>query len=168
MRISKRIVVQQHIQKDNGCYTKNLACQKYQDLNKCTDNMNNIDYSQYKVLVVDDIPVNIVLLKTMLARLNVIILSAKNGQEALDIINESRPDLVLLDVHMPVIDGLEVLKKAKTNPEMKNMDIIMVSAFTAPEDIQKAMELGASAYITKPIILDDFLERVTTSLGNIK
>jgi len=130
--------------------------------------MNNIDYSQYKVLVVDDIPVNIVLLKTMLARLNVIILSAKNGQEALDIINESRPDLVLLDVHMPVIDGLEVLKKAKTNPEMKNMDIIMVSAFTAPEDIQKAMELGASAYITKPIILDDFLERVTTSLGNIK
>lgn len=129
--------------------------------------MNIIDYSRYKVLVVDDIPVNIVLLKTMLARLNVIVLSAKNGQEALDIINGSKPDLVLLDVHMPVIDGLEVLKRTKTNPDMKDMEIIMISAFTAPEDIQKALELGASAYITKPIILDDFLARVTNSLDNI-
>ena len=129
--------------------------------------MNIIDYSRYKVLVVDDIPVNIVLLKTMLARLNVIVLSAKNGQEALDIINGSKPDLVLLDVHMPVIDGLEVLKRTKTNPDMKDMEIIMISAFTVPEDIQKALELGASAYITKPIILDDFLARVTNSLDNI-
>ena len=50
---------------------------------------------------------------------------------------------------------------------MKDMEIIMISAFTAPEDIQKALELGASAYITKPIILDDFLARVTNSLDNI-
>lgn len=126
-----------------------------------------IDYSHFKVLVVDDIPVNIILLKTMLARLNVIVLSAKNGQEALDIINEHKPDLVLLDIQMPVIDGLEVLKTVKSNPDTRDICIIMVSAFTSPEDINKAMNLGASSFITKPIILDEFLASVTTNLNNI-
>lgn len=125
------------------------------------------DYSHFKVLVVDDIPVNIILLKTMLARLNVIVLSAKNGQEALDIINEHKPDLVLLDIQMPVIDGLEVLKTVKSNPDTRDICIIMVSAFTSPEDINKAMNLGASSFITKPIILDEFLASVTTNLNNI-
>ena len=130
-------------------------------------NINDTDYSHYKVLVVDDIPVNIILLKTMLSRLNVAVFTAKNGQEALEIINESKPNLVLLDVQMPVIDGLEVLRRVKSNPETKDLCIIMVSAFTTSDDIQKAMQLGASAYITKPIILDEFLASVTTSLSNI-
>jgi len=130
-------------------------------------NINDTDYSHYKVLVVDDIPVNIILLKTMLSRLNVAVFTAKNGQEALEIINESKPNLVLLDVQMPVIDGLEVLRRVKSNPETKDLCIIMVSAFTTSDDIQKAMQLGASAYITKPIILDEFLASVTTSLSNV-
>ena len=125
------------------------------------------DYSHYKVLVVDDIPVNIILLKTMLARLNVIVFSAKNGQEALVIINEHKPDLVLLDIQMPLIDGLEVLKTVKSNPDTRDICIIMVSAYTSPEDINKAMNMGASAFITKPIILDEFLASVTTNLNNI-
>ena len=128
---------------------------------------NRKDYSKYTVLIVDDIPVNIILLKTMLARTNVRILTAVNGSDALDIVRQLRPHVVLLDIQMPIMNGLEVLKEIKADPELKNISVIMVSAYTSAEDIEQSMSLGASGYIKKPVIMDLLLSTVTAELDKI-
>lgn len=129
--------------------------------------MDKKDYSGYTVLIVDDIPVNIILLKTMLTRTNVRILTATNGEEALEIVRSSRPDLLLLDIQMPVMDGWEVLKTIKSDPDLKSIVVIIVSAYTTSEDIDKSIKLGASGFIKKPVIMDILLASVTSELDNI-
>ena len=129
--------------------------------------MDRKDYSGYTVLIVDDIPVNIILLKTMLTRTNVRILTATNGEEALEIVRSSRPDLLLLDIQMPVMDGWEVLKTIKSDPDLKSIVVIIVSAYTTSEDIDKSIKLGASGFIKKPVIMDILLASVTSELDNI-
>jgi CheY-like chemotaxis protein len=128
---------------------------------------NRKDYSKYTVLIVDDIPVNIILLKTMLARTNVKILTAVNGQEALDLVRSLKPQVVLLDIQMPVMNGLEVLKEIKSDPKLKEIAVIMVSAYTSAEDIEQSMNLGASGFIKKPVIMDILLSNVTAELDKI-
>jgi CheY-like chemotaxis protein len=128
---------------------------------------NRKDYSKYTVLIVDDIPVNIILLKTMLARTNVKILTAVNGQEALDLVRSLKPHVVLLDIQMPVMNGLEVLKEIKSDPKLKDISVIMVSAYTSAEDIEQSMNLGASGFIKKPVIMDILLSNVTAELDKI-
>ena len=128
---------------------------------------NRKDYSKYTVLIVDDIPVNIILLKTMLARTNVKILTAVNGQEALDLVRSLKPQVVLLDIQMPVMNGLEVLKDIKSDPKLKDIAVIMVSAYTSAEDIEQSMNLGASGFIKKPVIMDILLSNVTAALDKI-
>ena len=128
---------------------------------------NRKDYSKYTVLIVDDIPVNIILLKTMLARTNVKILTAVNGQEALDLVRSLKPQVVLLDIQMPVMNGLEVLKEIKSDPKLKDIAVIMVSAYTSAEDIEQSMNLGASGFIKKPVIMDILLSNVTAALYKI-
>lgn len=125
---------------------------------------NPKDYSKYTVLIVDDIPVNIILLKTMLARINVQILTAVDGGQALETVRKLKPELVLLDIQMPVMNGLEVLKEMKNSPELKDIPVIMVSAYTSPEDIKQSMSLGASGFIKKPVIMDILLSSVTSEL----
>ncbi len=128
---------------------------------------NNKDYSKYTVLIVDDIPINIILLKTMLARTNVRILTAINGQEALDTVRDLRPNVVLLDIQIPIMDGWEVLKEIKADPELKETAVIIVSAYTSSEDIEQSMKLGASGFIKKPVIMDLLLSSVTAELDKI-
>ena len=128
---------------------------------------NRKDYSKYSVLIVDDIPVNIILLKTRLARTNVRILTAVNGRDALDIVRQLRPHVVLLDIQMPIMNGLEVLKEIKADPTLKDISVIMVSAYTSAEDIEQSMSLGASGYIKKPVIMDLLLSTVTAELDKI-
>lgn len=125
------------------------------------------DYSKYTVLIVDDIPVNIILLKTMLARTNVRILTAADGKAALDIVRELKPNVVLLDIQMPVMNGHDVLKEIKADDELKDISVIMVSAYTSAEDIEKSMKLGASGFIKKPVIMDILLSTVTSELDRI-
>ncbi len=128
---------------------------------------NRKDYSKYTVLIVDDIPVNIILLKTMLTRTNVKILTAVNGQEALDLVRSLKPQVVLLDIQMPVMNGLDVLKEIKSDPKLKDIAVIMVSAYTSAEDIEQSMNLGASGFIKKPVIMDILLSNVTAELDKI-
>jgi len=125
------------------------------------------DYSKYTVLIVDDIPVNIILLKTMLTRTNVKILTAVNGQDALEIVRQLKPQVVLLDIQMPILNGLEVLKEIKADPTLNDTAVIMVSAYTSSEDIEKSMSLGASGFIKKPVIMDLLLSTVTAELDKI-
>lgn len=120
--------------------------------------------NQPVILVVDDIATNIALVKAMLRNKNYEVISAQSGAQALKIAGEKRPDIIILDIMMPGMDGYEVLARLRSNEETKDIKVIMLSAISKEEDIQKAMELGADDYITKPIVvkkLHDALGKLT-------
>jgi len=116
------------------------------------------------VLVVDDIPVNLSLLLRMLDHTGFRVLVAKDGAEALQIANDILPDLILLDVMMPGMDGFEVCQILKAQPNTAEIPIIFMTSLTSLEDKIKAFKLGASDYVTKPIQRDEVLMRVRTHL----
>jgi sigma-B regulation protein RsbU (phosphoserine phosphatase) len=103
-----------------------------------------------KILIVDDEPFNIDYLEQELEELNYVTFTASNGLEALDKISEVSPDLVLLDIMMPVMDGFEVLKRLKDNPGTHDIPVIIISANNGLKDVVKGIELGAEDYLPKP------------------
>lgn len=109
-----------------------------------------------QLLVVDDEKEICEFLKVFFEEREYNVVTALSGQEALDAINHVRPQVVLLDIHMPGMDGMTVLKKIKeTYPDIK---VIMVTALETQEKIEEAMRLGADNYITKPLSLE-YLEK---------
>lgn len=122
------------------------------------------DYSKYNVLAVDDIPINLLLVQKMLARYNFTLRTAANGQQALDAIAEQKPDLILLDLMMPVVDGFEVIRRLKEDPETADINIVILSALNSNEDVVKGFSLGANDFIMKPIIMERLLTCVSTQL----
>lgn len=111
-------------------------------------NSNN----QPVILVVDDIATNISLVKAVLRGRNYEVLSAASGAQALEIAGERMPDVIILDIMMPVMDGYEVLARLRSNEKTKGIKVVMLSAISKADDISKAMELGADDYITKPLV----------------
>lgn len=122
------------------------------------------DYSKYNVLVVDDVPLNLKLVTKMLARFEFRIRTAANGLQALDAVKEELPDLILLDILMPAMDGFEVLKILRANPTTEKVRVVILSALNSNEDIVKGYNLGANDFITKPIIMEKLLNCVATQL----
>ena len=103
------------------------------------------------VLVVDDTPDNLSLMSDLL-RTDYKVKLAPGGERALQIVaGESKPDLILLDIMMPDMDGYEVLRRLQFNPETEDIPVIFLTAMSAAEDESIGMELGAVDYITKPI-----------------
>ncbi len=126
----------------------------------------------YKILVVDDEPPIVRLMEFILARQGHEMLVAVNGQEALDKVRTHQPDLVLLDIMMPRIDGYEVARTLRADPATADLPIIMLSAKAQEEDIQKGMDVGVNEYITKPFspdqlvsVVGDYLSRVAGRTG---
>ena len=89
---------------------------------------------------------------------------AYNGRECLDIVEEANPDLILLDVMMPEMDGIEVCQRLKSNPATKTIPIIFVTAKVSKEGKLEGLDAGAVDYITKPVDLDETLARIHTQL----
>jgi DNA-binding response OmpR family regulator len=121
-----------------------------------------------KVLIVDDEAHIRLLLEQTLDELDeagVIILLAENGGEALETIRGERPDLVLLDVMMPVMNGFEVCKTVKADPELEGTFILMLTAKGQELDRVTGAEVGADLYMTKPFDPDDVLEKAAEVLG---
>ena len=108
------------------------------------------DFSMYNVLAVDDIPLNLLLVQKMLARYNFKIRTAANGQQALDAVAEKKPDLILLDLMMPGIDGYEVIRRLRESPKTADVRIVILSALNSNEDVVKGFNLGANDYIARP------------------
>ncbi|HHK73776.1 MAG TPA: PleD family two-component system response regulator [Rhizobiales bacterium] len=104
-----------------------------------------------RILVVDDIPTNALLLEARLTAEYFEVVTARNGPEALTIIDESQPDIVLLDVMMPGMDGFEVCRRIKSNPLTMHIPVIMVTALDQSEDRIKGLEAGADDFLTKPV-----------------
>ena len=117
-----------------------------------------------KVLVVDDQPVNVQLLKRALEREGITVSTAYNGQEALDLVDHEAPDLILLDVMMPEMDGIEVCQRLQAHNAHKNIPVIFITARSSKEGRLAGLGVGAVDYITKPIDLDETLARVQTQL----
>jgi len=124
----------------------------------------NQDYSKYNILAVDDIPLNLLLVQKMLSRFKFDIRTADNGQQALDAVADRRPDLILLDLMMPGIDGFEVIKRLREDPATADIRIVILSALNSNEDVVKGFDLGANDFIMKPIIMEKLLNSVFTQL----
>ncbi|MCP3848853.1 MAG: diguanylate cyclase, partial [Gammaproteobacteria bacterium] len=115
------------------------------------------------VLIVDDVPTNIQVLAGFLKK-HYQLKVATNGKQALVIIKQQRPDLILLDIDMPEMNGYEVCQTLKDNPETQNIPIIFVTANNQEEDEEKGLQLGAVDYITKPIRPSIVTARVNTQI----
>ena len=124
----------------------------------------NRDYSNYNILAVDDIPLNLLLVQKMLSRFNFEIRTAANGQQALDAVASRKPDLILLDLMMPGIDGFEVIRRLRADSATADIRIVILSALNSNEDVVKGFDLGANDFIMKPIIMEKLLNSVFTQL----
>ena len=91
-------------------------------------------------------------------------LKAKNAKSALELINEITPDLIILDVMMPDVDGIELCKILRARPDTSKTPILMLSARGDTESIKRSMQAGATNYINKPILNNDLVEKVKSML----
>jgi CheY-like chemotaxis protein len=117
-----------------------------------------------KILVIDDQPINVQLLKRKLEREGLQVVAAYNGREGLEKIAAEKPELILLDVMMPDMDGIEVCQRLQANEETRAIPVIFITARTTKESKLEGLGVGAVDYITKPIDLDETLARVQTQL----
>ncbi len=122
----------------------------------------------YKILVVDDEPTIVRLMEFILARQGHEMIVAVNGEEALEKIQSQHPDLVLLDIMMPRIDGYEVAQRLRADPATAALPIIMLSAKAQDEDIRKGVEVGVDEYVTKPFTPDHLVQVVTKYLDRLQ
>ncbi|MBL8050000.1 MAG: SpoIIE family protein phosphatase [Anaerolineales bacterium] len=120
--------------------------------------------SQPKILIVDDEPFNVNYLEQELEDLNYETITAVNGKEALEKIESEAPDLVLLDIMMPIMDGFTVLEKAKANPVIRDIPIIIISANNDLQSVVKGIKLGAEDYLPKPFEPTLLQARIQSSL----
>ena len=116
------------------------------------------------ILIVDDQPINVQLLKRKLEREGMRVAAAYSGIEALDLVRKDKPDLILLDVMMPDMDGIEVCQRLQASDDTRSIPVIFVTARTSKEGKIEGLNVGAVDYITKPIDLDETLARVQTQL----
>lgn len=116
------------------------------------------------ILVVDDQQINIRLLERKLERNGMIVKSATNGEEALALARENLPDVVLLDIMMPGMDGIEVCRKLKEEEPTRDIPVIFITARTSKEGKLEGLDVGAADYLVKPIDLDETIARVRTQI----
>lgn len=132
-------------------------------------NLNSeIDTSKVKILIVDDIPLNVLLIDKMLSKFKFHILKANSGADALKIIEEERPHILLLDLMMPGIDGYQVTEIVRRTIPSEEMPIVILSALNSNDDIGRAMSLGANEFITKPVMMEKLHKCVINLVNNIK
>lgn len=118
-----------------------------------------------KVLIADDEPNIVISLEFLMKREGYDVTIARDGQQALDAIRKLRPDLVLLDVMMPVKSGIEVLQAVRADEALAGTRILMLTAKGRETDVAKGLALGADAYMTKPFSTRELAERVRRMLS---
>jgi len=121
-----------------------------------------------KVLIVDDDQLNLVLLAEYIANAGYESMSVENGSLALEAINNTHFDVILLDRMMPDMDGIEVLKNIKANPELESLPVIIQTAKVDKPDIQEGLDAGANYYVTKPLNKDALLSIVKTAIDDYR
>ncbi|MGE5681079.1 MAG: response regulator [Bacillota bacterium] len=118
-----------------------------------------------KILIVDDLPENLQVLGSTLREYGFQIAFAVNGKQALSVATAKLPNLILLDMSMPEMDGLTVCRKLKENPLTKSIPVMFLTARTESENIMKALKTGAIDYVVKPFVTTELINRITVHLG---
>ncbi len=113
-----------------------------------------------KVLIVEDNELNMKLFNDLLEAHQIDTIQTRNGNEVLDLAREQKPDLILMDIQLPEVSGLDVTKWLKADEELKHIPVIAVTAFAMKGDEEKIREGGCENYISKPISVVNFLEVV--------
>ncbi|MFC1495999.1 PleD family two-component system response regulator [Candidatus Margulisiibacteriota bacterium] len=118
-----------------------------------------------KILIVEDAPEVLMILENFLRVHGFEVQTALDAYQGLDRIESDMPDLILLDVRMPGMDGYQFCEKIKTDEKYKHVPIIIVSVKCSPEDVKKGIDKGASAYIPKPFDPDEVIAKVKELLS---
>jgi len=117
-----------------------------------------------KILLVEDNEMNRDMLSRRLERKGFKVIIAVDGQQGLDAVEQERPDIILMDMSLPVLDGWEATRQLKANPDTKDIPIIGLSAHAMAGDREKAMKAGCDDYDTKPVELPRLLDKIATKL----
>lgn len=123
--------------------------------------------NKYKVLIVDDIPENIQTLGEMIKDFDLDVKIAEGGQDAIDIIDSYTPDIILLDLMMPHVNGWDVIEHVREKYSKNEMVIIVVSLLNNKDNIDECYELGVNDYITKPVIKARLTSSIESHLRNL-
>lgn len=118
-----------------------------------------------KILIVDDEPNIVMSLEYTFKKNNYEVFIARDGQEALDILKTNYPDVIILDVMMPMVDGYATLEQIRKDPNLQHTKVMFLSAKNKESDIEKGMSLGADVYMTKPFSIKKVVEKVEELLG---
>jgi len=118
-----------------------------------------------RVLIADDEPNIVASLEFLMEQAGLEVRVARDGREALELAAAFEPDLILLDVMMPVLDGYQVCQQLKSDPKLRQARVLMLSAKGRDVEVAKGLELGADAYITKPFSTRDLVAKVRELLG---
>ncbi|MGD0283821.1 MAG: response regulator [Dissulfurispiraceae bacterium] len=122
----------------------------------------------HKILVVEDNEKNRILLREVLTYNGYEVIEAFNGDEGLKAAKEHIPDLILMDIQMPVMDGLTCLKLIRGNADIGHVKIIALTSFAMKGDMEKFIEAGFDGYMTKPIDIDRLTESVKEFIGKVE
>ena len=118
-----------------------------------------------RILIVKDNELNMKLFKDLLEAQGYGILQTRDGMQALDLARKERPDLIVMDIQLPQVSGLEVTKWIKADDDLKHIPVVAVTAFAMKDDEEKIREGGCEAYVAKPISVKDFLSTIDRFLG---
>ena len=122
---------------------------------------SGIAFHEARALVVDDVSSNRILVKELLTKSNLNVLEAENGQEALLVANEFMPDIIIMDLRMPIMDGFEALKNIRENPKLKEITVIALTASADRTDLEMLHERGFNGYLTKPVNISDLYKEIS-------
>jgi CheY-like chemotaxis protein len=116
--------------------------------------------SPTRVLVIEDNEQNLYLMRFLLERHGFVVEVAMDGREGIRMAERCVPDLILLDIQLPILDGHAVARQLRANPELASVPIVAVTSYAMPGDREKCLEAGATDYIEKPIDPDTFVDQV--------
>lgn len=117
-----------------------------------------------RVLVIEDNAANMELMTYLLRAFGHTVLEATDGRQGLDVARDARPDLVVCDLQLPLVDGYEIARTLKSDPALRAMPLLAVTAYAMVDDRQKALAAGFDGYITKPISPESFVPQVQSFL----
>lgn len=119
-----------------------------------------------KILIVDDEPNIVMSLEYTFKKNNFEVFIARDGQEALDILKVQLPDIIILDIMMPLVDGYATLEQIKKDERLQHCKVVFLSAKNKESDIEKGLSLGADAYMLKPFSIKKLVEQIHDLLSN--
>lgn len=117
------------------------------------------------VLIVEDNELNMKLFRDLLEAHGYQTVGTSSGVEAYDLVRDVRPDLVLMDIQLPQVSGLDVTRRIKQDPELRSIPVVAVTAFAMKGDEERIREGGCEAYLSKPISVGHFIETVRRFIG---